>query len=94
MNPISAQNIQNYEILLPPAHKNGPKRVVPISRASLDSSGLLVTLSRASLGQHLTKLLQIIVRGKPPTGLIGTNGTFLAGANGQSGTDATLTVSI
>jgi len=51
-------------------------------------------LYRASLGQHLTNLFQIVVRGKPPTGLFGTNGIFLAGTGGVSGTDATLTVSI
>jgi Calx-beta domain len=94
MDPTSAQNTANYQVLLPPARKNGPKRAVPISRATLDASGLVVTLTRATLGQHLTKFVQIIVRGKPPTGLMGTNGTFLAGTNGVSGTDATLLLSL
>ena len=93
MDPTSAQTLSNYEVLLPPAHKNGPVRVVALSHAVLDPSGLFVTLYRASLGQHLTKLFQIVVRGKPSTGLIGTNGTFLAGKGGVAGTDATLTVS-
>jgi len=94
MDPTSAQTVSNYEVLLPPAHKNGPVRVVSLSQAVLDPSGLFVTLYRASLGQHLTNLFQIVVRGKPPTGLFGTNGIFLAGTGGVSGTDATLTVSI
>ena len=94
MDPTSAQTVSNYEVLLPPAHKAwpgscrflvpgcpGPERPVrdPVPRES---------------GQHLTKFVQIVVRGKPSTGLIGTNGTFLAGTGGVSGTDATLTVSI
>jgi len=96
MDPTSAQTVSNYEVLLPPAHKNGPVRVVSLSQAVLDPSGLFVTLYRASLGQHLTNLFQIVVRGKPPTGLRGTNGTgtFLAGTGGVSGTDAVLTVSV
>ena len=65
-----------------------------MSQAVLDPSGLFVTLYRASLGQHLTKFVQIVVRGQPPTGLTGTNGTFLAGTGGVSGTDAVLTVSM
>ncbi len=94
MDATSAQTVSNYEVLLPPAHKNGPVRVVSLSQAVLDPSGLFVTLYRASLGQHLTKFVQIVVRGKPSTGLIGKNGTFLAGTGGVSGTDASLTVSI
>src|SRR5271157_5919471 len=94
MDATSAQNVSNYEVLLPPAHNHGPVRVVSLSQADLDSSGLFVTLYRASLGQHLTKYVQIVVRGKPSTGLIGTNGTFLAGTGGVSGTDAVLTVSM
>jgi hypothetical protein len=94
MDPTSAQTLSNYEVLLPPAHKKGPVRAVSLSQAVLDPSGLYVTLYRASLGQHLTKLVRIVVRGKPSTGLIGTNGTFLAGTGGVAGTDATLTVSI
>ncbi len=68
MDAISAQNVSNYEVLLPPAHNHGPVRVVSLSQAVLDSSGLFVTLYRASLGQHLTKYVQIAVRGKPSTG--------------------------
>ncbi len=94
MDPTSAQTVSNYEVLLPPAYKNGPVRVASLSQAVLDPSGLFVSLYRASLGQHLTKLFQIVVLGKPPTGLIGANGTFLAGTDGVSGTDAVLTVSI
>ncbi len=94
MASTSAQTVSNYEVLLPPAYKNGPVRVASLSQAVLDPSGLFVTLYRASLGQHLTKLFQIVVLGKPPTGLIGANGTFLAGTDGVSGTDAVLTVSI
>ena len=71
MDAASAQNVANYQVLLPPAHKNGPKRSVPLSRAVLDQSGTIVTLYRADLGrQHLTKLVQIVVRGMPPTGLL------------------------
>jgi hypothetical protein len=94
MDPTSAQNLGNYEVSLPPVRNHAPRRVVPLSRAVLDASGTSVTLYRSALGQHLTNLVQIIVRGKPPTGLTGTNGTFLAGTNGQSGTDAVLTVSV
>jgi hypothetical protein len=95
MNATAAQNVSNYEVLLPPAHKHGPVRVVTLSQAVLDPSGMFVTLYRADLGrQHLTNRVQIVVRGKPSTGLIGTNGTFLAGAGGVSGTDALLTVSV
>ena len=94
MDPTSAQAVSNYEVLLPPAHKHGPVHVVSLSQAVLDPSGLFVTLYRASLGQHLTKSVQIVVRGKPATGLFGTNGIFLAGTGGVVGTDATLTVSV
>ena len=59
----------------------------------VDPSGLYVTLYRANLNVHLTKLVQIVVRGKPSTGLRSTSGTFLAGSGGVSGTDATLFVS-
>lgn len=94
MDSTSARNVGNYQVLLPPAHKNAPKRVVPLSRAVLDQSGMFVTLYRASLGQHLTKLLQILVRGTPSTGLKNTTGTFLAGSGRAPGTDALLTVSV
>src|SRR5208283_5098899 len=87
MGPTSAQTVSNYEVLLPPAHKNGPVRTVTLSQAVLDPSGLFVTLYRANFGQHLTKFVKIVVRGKPSTGLIGSNGTFLAGTGGVSGTD-------
>jgi hypothetical protein len=95
MDPTTAQNVANYQVLLPPAHKKGPKRAVPLSQAVLDTSGTIVTLYRADLGrQHLTKFVQIVVRGVPPSGLRGTNGSFLAGTNGQGGTDAVLVVSV
>jgi hypothetical protein len=94
MDSASAQNIANYEILLPPIHKNGPKRAVPIAQAALAASGLVVTLTRGDSGRnHLTKYVQIIVKGRPITGLRSAAGTYLAG-NGQSGTDAVLTVVI
>jgi len=94
MASTSAQTVSNYEVLLPPAYKHGPVRVVSLSQAVLHPSGMFVTLYRANLAQHLTKFVQIVVRGKPSTGLFGTNGTFLAGTGGVSGTDAVLTVSI
>jgi hypothetical protein len=94
MDSSSAQNLANYQVFLPPARKNSPKRAVPLSAAVLDQTGTIVTLYRASLGTHLTKVVQIIVRGKPFTGLMGANGAFLAGTSGQAGTDATLTVSV
>jgi hypothetical protein len=87
--------VANYEVLLPPARKNGPKRSIPLSQAVLDQSGTIVTLYRADLGrQHLTRFVQILVRGMPPTGLLSANGSFLAGTNGQGGTDASLLVSV
>lgn len=94
MNATRAQTMGNYEVLLPAAHKNGPVRVVALSQAVLDPSGLYVTLSRANLAQHLTKFVKIIVRGQPSTGLIGANGTYLAGTGGVAGTNATLTVAV
>jgi hypothetical protein len=94
MDRTSAQNLANYLITMPPAHKGGKARTVALSQAVLDPSGLFVTLYRANLSEHLTKLIQIIVRGKPTTGLISTSGTFLAGSGGVSGTDAILRVSI
>jgi hypothetical protein len=93
MNATSAQNLANYVVSLPPAHKGGRPRTIALSQAVLDPSGLLVTLYRANLGVHLTKLVRILVRGRPTTGLTGANGTFLAGSGGESGTDAVLTVS-
>jgi hypothetical protein len=94
MDAGRATNLGNYEVILPPAHKHGPKRTVALSQAILDPSGTMVTLYRANLGQHLTNLFQILVRGMPPTGLLSSSGTFLAGTNGVSGTDALLKVSI
>ena len=93
MDPTSAQDLANYQVSLPPVRNHAPRRVVPLSRAALDATGTSVTLYRAALGQHLSNLVRIIVRGRPPTGLIGVNRTFLAGTDGQSGTDAVLTVS-
>jgi hypothetical protein len=90
MDPTSSQNVNNYQVLLPPAHRGGPKRTVALSQAVLDPSGLFVTLYRSNLSVHLTKFLQIIVRGKPYTGLLSASGTFLAGTGGVSGTDANL----
>ncbi len=66
MDPTSAQTVSNYEVLLPPAQKHGPVRVVSLSQAVLDPSGLFVTLYRASLGQHLTKFVQIVCGASPP----------------------------
>jgi Calx-beta domain len=94
MDATAAQNLNNYVVSMPPARKGGKPRTVALSSAVLDPSGLFVTLYRANVGVHLTKLIQIIVRGKPTTGLISTTGTFLAGAGGVSGTDAILRVSI
>jgi hypothetical protein len=99
MDPTSSQNLANYEVLLPPARPRGQARVVPLSNAALDSSGQFVTLTRANSSQHLTNRVQIIVRGRPTSGLgslgpSGTFGTFLAGTRGVSGTDASLLVSI
>ena len=94
MDPTSSQNLANYEVLLPPAHKHGQARQVPLLRAALDPTGQFVTLTRANLSQHLTKLVKIIVRGQPTTGLLSKSGTFLAGTGGVSGTDASLIVSI
>jgi hypothetical protein len=93
MTMTSAENLGNYEVILPPARKHGPKRTVALSSAVLDSTGTMVTLTRLNNLQHLTKVFQILVRGMPTTGLLSTSGTFLAGRNGQSGTDALLTVS-
>jgi hypothetical protein len=93
MDSTSSQNLANYEVLLPPAHKHGQAQQVPLSQAVLDPTGLFVTLTRANLRQHLTKLVKIIVRGQPTTGLLSTSGTFLAGTGGVSGTDASLFVS-
>jgi hypothetical protein len=95
MDSTSAQNTQNYEILIPPARKNGARRTVPISQAVLDPGGQIVTLVRADLGRmHLARQVQIRVNGKPPAGLKDTSGVFLAGMNGQAGTDAVLSVSV
>jgi hypothetical protein len=94
MNPVSAGNLSNYVISIPPAHRGGPTRTVALSSAVVDPSGLFVTLNRANLGAHLTNLIQILVRGKPATGLLSASGTFLAGSGGVSGTDAVLRVSI
>jgi hypothetical protein len=95
MDPTSAQSLSNYEVLLPPAHRHGPARVVSLYAAVLDPSGLFVTLYRSDVGRvHLSRMVQIIVRGKPPGGLLSTGGTFLAGTGGVSGTDARLHVSI
>jgi hypothetical protein len=95
MDATRAQNVANYQVILPPAHKNGPRRSIPLSRAVLDPTGSLVTLYRADLDrQHLTKFVQILVRGTPPTGLLSAKGSYLAGTNGQGGTDALLLVSI
>lgn len=92
MNLTSAANVNNYVVSMPPARRGGKPRPVPISRAVVDPSGLYVTLYRANVRAHLTRFVQIIVRGKPATGLISQSGTFLAGSNGVSGTDATLVV--
>ncbi len=93
MNAASATNLSNYEVLLPPARRNGPVRLVTLTQAVLDPSGMVVTLTRANLAQHLTRYVRIVVRGKPTTGLISSSGTFLAGTGGVSGTDAALVVS-
>jgi hypothetical protein len=94
MDPTSTQNLGNYQVILPPARRHGPQRVVPLSQAVLDPSGLFVTLVRGDLGPvHLTRLFSILVRSTPPTGISDTAGTFLAGAGGVPGTNALLIVS-
>ncbi|MGC8641425.1 MAG: Calx-beta domain-containing protein, partial [Isosphaeraceae bacterium] len=93
MDLTSAGNVNNYVVSLPPARRGGRARTVPISRAAVDPSGLYVTLYRTNVVAHLTRFVQIIVRGKPSTGLLSQSGTFLAGSNGVSGTDAKLVVS-
>jgi hypothetical protein len=91
MDPVSAQNLENYQVNL--VVKKGVVRPLALSQAVLDASGLSVTLFRADLGRvHLTKLVQILVRGRPITGLKSTSGTYLAGTGGVSGTDAILLV--
>ncbi len=94
MDPVSSQSLSSYEVLLPPAHKRGASRSVSLAQAVLDPSGLFVTLYRASLGQHLTKYVKIIVRGKPTTGLLSADGTYLAGTGGVSGTDASIIIRV
>jgi hypothetical protein len=91
MDPVSAQDLSNYQVSL--VVRKGITRPLALSRAVLDPSGLSVTLYRADLGRiHLTRLVQIVVRGRPTTGLKDVNGTYLAGAEGTPGTDATLLV--
>jgi hypothetical protein len=94
MAAASAQNIQNYTVVTP-ANRYQPNRTVSIAQAVLDPTGTVVTLYRlASDRTHPAKSVRIIVRGSPLTGLTNTAGTFLAGVNGQAGTDAELTVKI
>ncbi len=91
MDPISTQDVGNYQVSL--VGRRGARRNIAISQAILDPSGTSVTIYRADFGRvHLTNLIQILVRGRPTTGLKNTSGVFLAGTGGQSGTDALLTV--
>jgi len=91
MDPISSQDVGNYQVSL--VGRRGARRTISISQAILDPSGTSVTLYRADLGRvHLTNLIQILVRGRPATGLKNTSGVFLAGTGGEAGTDALLTV--
>jgi hypothetical protein len=93
MDPVSAQDLGNYQALLPARSPRFAPRVDPLSRAVLDPSGLTVTLFRASPARsHLTRFLQIVVSGQPFLGLTNVSGTFLAGNNTQAGTNAVLNV--
>jgi hypothetical protein len=93
MDPVAAQSLDNYQVGL--VGRRGALRPVAISQAVLDPSGLSVTLIRADMGRtHLTKLVQIVVRGRPVTGLKNGAGIFLAGSGGVPGTDALLRVHV
>ena len=94
MDPTSAQNLANYEVLLPPAHKNGQARHVSLSQAVLDPSGHFVTLTRANLQPAPDEAREDHRPGPAHHRVLSTSGTFLAGTRGVSGTDASLTVSI
>jgi hypothetical protein len=92
MDPASAQNLQNYTVLTP-ANRYQSKRTIALSQAVLDPTGTVVTLYRVATDRtHLSKSVRILVRGRPFTGLTNTAGTYLAGVNGQAGTDAEVVV--
>jgi hypothetical protein len=94
MAATAAENIQNYTVFTP-ANRYQRKRTVAIAQAVLDPTGTVVTLYRLATDRtHLAKSVRIIVRGSPLTGLTDAVGTFLAGVNGQAGTDAEVIASI
>jgi hypothetical protein len=94
MDPASAQDLLNYTVLTP-ANRFQSKRTIALSQAVLDPTGTVVTLYRVATDRtHLSKSVRILVRGRPFTGLTNTAGTYLAGVNGQAGTDAEVVVQL
>ncbi|WP_250846807.1 Calx-beta domain-containing protein [Aquisphaera insulae] len=103
LDAASAQDVANYAMIFPSTAARSSRvrtaraaqQTYSFAQATLDPTGTVVTLSRGALGRiHLPKVLQILVRGTPPTGIRNTTGTYLAGSGGAAGTDALLTVRI
>ncbi len=87
LDPTSAQNVNNYQIL------TSSGTAIPISSAVYDPTTLTVTLSPSQL-LSLQTFYQLTVIGTPPTGLTSATGVPIDGAdNGTSGTNYVMTFS-
>ena len=80
LDPTSAQNVNNYQIL------TSQGVAIPVSSAVYDASALTVTLSPSQL-LSIHQSYQLTVIGVPPGGLQSAAGVPLAGTNGTPGTN-------
>jgi uncharacterized repeat protein (TIGR01451 family) len=89
LNAASASRIQNYKLLSAGADGQfgtADDRKIALAGAKYDSATNTVTVTAFSpYSRHL--LTQLTVVGQPNRGVQGTNGLFLAGSNGQAGTN-------
>jgi titin len=95
LNASSAQNLANYQLILesPDGSVTGPgARTITITSAVYDAAAHTVTLQPDEL-LPLKNTYRLTVIGAPPNGVASTSGAFLAGSNGQPGTNFVTEVS-
>lgn len=82
--PASAQNLSNYTLVR--LFNAQPRGALPLASATYNSANHTVTLASADhIALHAR--YRLTVNGAPPAGVRDTSGHFLAGQNGQSGTN-------
>jgi len=89
MNPASVQNLNNYYLVISDPYGNPIPNApsVPLRSAVYNAANRTVTVRIRGFVTPWTNY-RFVAAGIPPTGLVGTNGAFLAGSSsGQAGTN-------